>query len=267
LRPDRTALPARQRDRGDTADAERARCATRRTSRHAGGHTGRNASSHAPRLGPSFSIAAAVTSPAAQGLTRPQSLTHRPRARSRFSPTALRRADAYPAGTMSALAACSAPVCRARPPTALGRRMRHRAFGVIGMVLLLAWQSAATCHDAHLAARQDAAIGALIAASLCSTVPSSATASPLAPSPADAPISGDPYSPGAGSPGTGSPGPGCLHCASGGCSASASRLVGGWLVAALSVAALVGTTAAPGESGASAWRNGHPVRGPPQSGV
>jgi hypothetical protein len=146
--------------------------------------------------------------------------------------------------------------------------MRHRAFGVIGMVLLLAWQSAATCHDAYLAARQDAAIGALIAASLCSTVSSSATASPLAPSPADAPISGDPYSPAAGSPGTGSPGAGCLHCASGSCSASASRMVGGWLVAAaLSVPALVGTTAARDKSGASAWRNGHPVRGPPQSGV
>lgn len=140
--------------------------------------------------------------------------------------------------------------------------MRRRALGIIGMVLLLAWQSAATCHAAHLAARQDASIGALIAASLCSTAASPATEWPGAPLRTDSPITGDRASTDIGSTGLG-----CLHCASGGCSGSAGGLAGGWLVAALLVAALAGPTAARGKSGASAWRNGHPVRGPPQSGV
>ena len=130
------------------------------------------------------------------------------------------------------------------------------------MILLLAWQSAATCHTAHLAARQDASIGALIAASLCSTAASPATGPPGAPLLADSPITGDRASTDIGSTGLG-----CLHCASGGCSGSAGGLAGGWLVAALLVAALAGPTAARGKSGASAWRNGHPVLGPPQSGV
>lgn len=133
--------------------------------------------------------------------------------------------------------------------------MRLRALSVIGMILLLAWQSAATCHAAHLAARQDATIGALIAASLCSTDASLATTPPRIPTPAERPVTHDPAS------------PGCLHCASGGCSASTGRLIGGWLVAALLVAALAGPTTARGNSGASAWRNGHPVRGPPPPGV
>jgi hypothetical protein len=163
---------------------------------------------------------------------------------------------------MSALAACSAPVCRARPPTAVGRRARRRASGVIGIMLLLAWQSTATCHDAHLARRQDTAIGALIAASLCSTAASPAMAPPRTPGPVDDPMSDDRSSTEAGSTGLG-----CLHCASGGCGASAGRSVGGWAVAALSAAAVTGSTAAQGKPGASAWRNGHPVRGPPRSGV
>lgn len=140
--------------------------------------------------------------------------------------------------------------------------MRLRALSVIGIVLLLAWQSAATCHAAHLAARQDATIGALIAASLCSTAASPATERPGAPLPPDSPITGDRAATDIGATGLG-----CLHCASGGCGASAGRTVGGWLVAALLVAALAGPTAARGKSGASAWRNGHPVRGPPPSGV
>jgi hypothetical protein len=130
------------------------------------------------------------------------------------------------------------------------------------MILLLAWQSAATCHAAHLAARQDASIGALIAASLCSTAASPAMAPPRTPGPVDDPMSDDRSSTEAGSTGLG-----CLHCASGGCSGSARWLAGGWPVAALLVAAAAGPTAARGKSGASAWRNGHPVRGPPQSGV
>ncbi|MFO0510242.1 MAG: hypothetical protein ACK51K_06255 [Gammaproteobacteria bacterium] len=130
------------------------------------------------------------------------------------------------------------------------------------MILLVAWQSAATCHTAHLAARQDASIGVLIAASLCSTAASPATGRPGSPRRTDSPITGDRASTDIGSTGLG-----CLHCASGGCSGSAGGLAGGWLVAALLVAALAGPTAARGKSGASAWRNGHPVRGPPQSGV
>ncbi len=130
------------------------------------------------------------------------------------------------------------------------------------MILLLAWQSAATCHTAHLAARQDASIGALIAASLCSTAASPATGPPGSPLRTDSPITGDRTS-----TDIGSTGPGCLHCASGGCSGSAGGLAGGWLVAALLVAALTGPTSSRGKSGASTWRSGHPVRGPPQSGV
>ena len=130
------------------------------------------------------------------------------------------------------------------------------------MILLLAWQSAATCHAAHLAARQDASIGVLIASSLCSTAASPATGPPGAPLRTDSPITGD-----RAPTDDGSTGLGCLHCASGGCSGSARWLAGGWPVAALLVAAAAGPTAARGKSGASAWRNGHPVRGPPQSGV
>jgi len=134
------------------------------------------------------------------------------------------------------------------------------------LILLFAWQSAATCHDAHLKMRQDATIGALIAASRCSTAAPLATALPPAAASADPSGAGDP------SPiGRGTIGVGCLHCASGGCGAAASRPIGGWRVAAVAltavVAATVGPTAARGNSGASAWRNGHPVRGPPPTGV
>lgn len=140
--------------------------------------------------------------------------------------------------------------------------MRRRAFGIIGMVLLLAWRSAATCHDAHLAWRQDATLGALIAASLCSTAASPATMPLRTPLPADPPDTDDPSPTGLGSAGVS-----CLHCASGGCRATAGRLTGGGWIGTLIAVSGVGPFHMGGKSGASAWRSGHPVRGPPQSGV
>ena len=163
---------------------------------------------------------------------------------------------------MSTLAACCAPACRARSLTARERGLRRRALGVIGMILLLAWQSAAACHAVHLKSRQDATISALIAASLCSTAASPATALPRVPDPTDAPVAGDPPSGSLGSAGVG-----CLHCASGGCRAAAGRPDGGWIIAVLLAAAAAGPTASRVAPSASARRNGHPVRGPPPSGV
>jgi len=163
---------------------------------------------------------------------------------------------------MSALVSCSATVCRARSLTARERSLRRRALGSIGMILLLAWQSAAACHAAHIKSRQDATLSALIAASLCSTAASLATALPRVPVPTDAPVTGDPSSGSLGSAGVG-----CLHCASGGCRSAAGRPVSGWLIAVLLAAATAGPTAGRVTPGASARRNGYPVRGPPPSGV
>jgi hypothetical protein len=134
--------------------------------------------------------------------------------------------------------------------------VRHRAWGAIGLMLIVAWQSAAACHGARPALREGAALDALIAASLCST---SALSSTAVPGDAASALGGS--SPTGSSSGT-TAGAGCLHCAQGGC--AAGSLTGGWLVASRVAASSADRmTARRGDSGAPDWHHGHPVRGPP----
>lgn len=118
-------------------------------------------------------------------------------------------------------------------------------------MLIVAWQTAAACHGARPALREDAALDTLIAASLCSTsaLPSAA-------------VPGDTASSPAGSSSGTAAGAGCLHCAQSGC--AAGGLTGGWFVAARVAASSADRmTARQGDSGAPDWHRGHPVRGPP----
>ena len=140
----------------------------------------------------------------------------------------------------------------ARASSAEDRRRRRRALGSLALMLCVVGQMILACHDRPVAASRIVSgvggaqtVATLIAASLCRTS-------------ASAPSTDDPG---------GTMTAGCLHCSSGGCHGAArTNSAGAWLAfIALNLPPLHRSNW--GNDGAAPWQTGHPVRGPPSSGL
>lgn len=154
---------------------------------------------------------------------------------------------------MTALTPCCPHRRASAPaPSADDRRRRRLALGSLALMLCVVGQMILACHDRPAAASRIVSgvggaqtVAILIAASLCRT--------------SAAPVPDD--------PGGGTTTAGCLHCSSGGCHATArTTSVGAWL-AFTDLNLPARPRSEQGNSGAAPWQIGHPVRGPPSSGV
>ena len=154
---------------------------------------------------------------------------------------------------MTALTACC-PHRRASAlaPSADERRRRRHALGSLALMLCVVGQMILACQDRPAPASPVVGgvggaqtVATLIAASLCRT--------------SAAPATDD--------PGGGTTIAGCLHCTSGGCHGTARTTS----AAAWPAFADLNLPARPrsehGNDGAAPWQIGHPVRGPPSSGL